>query len=144
MALRYSYHARLVTLEGMLTDEQNNYALIRTVDWLDPRHDELGLELGAGSGNLTVMLSASVAKLTIIEQSVEMLAIIRNRLPQVDANGNMLALPLASKSFSFVDSSFALHHLNHSQQLLALEEMDRVLLPGGRLDITGLMMETMK
>lgn len=144
MALRYGNHAPLVTLEGKLTEEQYKYALIRTVDWLDPGHDEHGLELGAGSGNLTVLLSAYGAKVTVIEQSVEMLAIIRDRLPQVDAKqGNMLALPLASKSFSFIGCSFAMHHLNHSQQLLALEEMDRVLLTGGRLVITGLMTETM-
>lgn len=144
MALRYGYLAPLVTLDGKLTEEQYNHALIRTVDWLDPGHDEHGLELGAGSGNLTVLLSAYGAKVTVIEQSVEMVAIIRDRLPQVDAKqGNMLALPLASQSFSFIGCSFAMHHLNHSQQLLALEEMDRVLLSGGRMVITGLMIETM-
>lgn len=144
MALRYGYHAPLVTLDGLLTEEQYNYALIRTVDWLDPGHDEQGLELGAGSGNLTVLLSVSGTKLTVVEQSVEMLAIMKDRLPQVDAKqGNMLALPLGSKNFSFIVCSFAMHHLNHSQQLLALEEMDRVLLSGGRMVITGLMIESL-
>jgi putative AdoMet-dependent methyltransferase len=142
MAIQHGYKAPIVTLSGILSEEQYNLALLRTVDWLDPRYDELGLELGAGSGNLSSMLAAAGTKLTVVEQSTEMLSIIRDRLPAIDAKqGNLLALPLAASSYSFIGCSFAMHHLNHSQQLLALEEMDRVLLMGGRLVITGLIEE---
>lgn len=139
-AIRHGFRAPLVSLEDVLSEEQYYEALYRTVDWLDPRFEEPGLELGAGSGNLSVLLAAAEAKLTVIEQSAEMLAILRKRLPQLDAKqGNLLSLPLAAKSYSFIGCSFAMHHLSHSQQLLALEEMDRVLKSGGRLVITGLM-----
>ncbi len=140
MALSYGYKAPIVTLEGVLSVEQYNQALLKTAEWLDPRVDELGLELGAGSGNLSVLLASTGARLTLIEQSAEMLAILRERLPQIDAKqGNLLALPLAAQSYSFIGCSFAMHHLTPSQQLLALEEMDRVLVNGGRLVLTGLM-----
>jgi putative AdoMet-dependent methyltransferase len=36
---------------------------------------------------------------------------------------------------------FAFHHVNEDQQLLGLEEIDRVLKPHGRVVITGLMFE---
>lgn len=140
IALRDGYKAPLAMLEGVLSEDQYNHALYKSVDWLDPHFEETGLELGAGSGNLSVLLAAAGAKLTVIEQSSEMLSILRERLPMVDAKqGNLLSLPLAAQSYSFIGCSFAMHHLNHSQQLLALDEMDRVLCSGGRLVITGLM-----
>lgn len=142
MALSYGYNAPIVTLEGVLSEEQYHHTLLKTAEWLDPRGEELGLELGAGSGNLSVILASSGARLTVIEQSAEMLSILRERLPQVDAKqGNLLALPLAAQSYAFIGCSFAMHYLTESQQLLALEEMDRVLLNGGRLVISGLMAE---
>jgi putative AdoMet-dependent methyltransferase len=140
MALSYGYKAPIIILEGVLTEEQYNQALLKTAEWLDPRVDELGLELGAGSGNLSILLASAGARLTVIEQSAEMLAIVRERLPQIDAKqGNLLALPLAAQTYAYIGCSFAMHHLTPSQQLLALEEMDRVLLNGGRLVVTGLM-----
>ncbi|MBD2869706.1 MerR family transcriptional regulator [Paenibacillus arenilitoris] len=143
LASRYGEFAPLVHIEAMLTKEQYYRSLVRTADWLDPQPGELGLELGAGSGNLTALLAAGGARLTVIEQSARMLAILRNRLPDVEARqGNLLALPLAGHAYAFIGCSFALHHLNQSQQLLALEEMDRVLRIGGRLALTGFMEES--
>ncbi|WP_245600079.1 MerR family transcriptional regulator [Paenibacillus harenae] len=142
LARRYGIVAPYVHLEGLLPEEHYYQALARTADWLDPQTGERGLELGAGSGNLTVLLASGGAKLTVIEQSAEMLAILRDRLPQVNARqGNLLALPLTSQAYAFIGCSFALHHLNRSQQLYALGEMDRVLMSGGRIVITGLMFE---
>jgi putative AdoMet-dependent methyltransferase len=140
LALSYGCNAPMVSLEGVLSEDQYHQALLKTAEWLDPRGEEVGLELGAGSGNLSVLLASAGARLTVIEQSAEMLAILRKRLTQVDAKqGNLLALPLAAQSYNFIGCSFTMHHLTHSQQLLALEEMDRVLLNGGRIVISGLM-----
>ncbi|WP_141501458.1 MerR family transcriptional regulator [Paenibacillus luteus] len=140
IALQHGYRAPLITLNGIISEEHYNLSLHKTIEWLDPRHDEIGLELGAGSGNLSVLVTNAGAKLTVVEQSAEMLSLIRERLPDVDAKqGNLLALPLAAQSYSFIVCTFAMHHLTSSQQLLALAEMDRVLLNGGRIVITGLM-----
>lgn len=140
LALQHGFDTPLVSLGGLLSEEQYNDALINTVEWLDPGMGELGLELAPGSGNLSALLVRAGAKLTAVEQSAEMLAILRGRLPAVEAKlGNMLALPLAAQSYSFIACTFAMHHLNTDQQLMALEEMDRVLLPGGRLAVTGIM-----
>lgn len=142
IALQHGYNAPFITLKEIVTEEQYQDSLLKTADWLDPRFEEIGLEIGSGSGNLSVLLAAAGTKLTVVEQSAEMLSIIRERLPGIDAKqGNLLTLPLSAASYSFVACSFAMHHLNDSQQLLALEEMDRVLCAGGRLVITGLMYE---
>ncbi|WP_138750997.1 MerR family transcriptional regulator [Paenibacillus sinopodophylli] len=136
MAILHGYDTPLAVLNGMLEEEHYYQSLVRTVEWLDPYKYENGLELASGSGNLSSLLVQAGANLTVVEQSAEMLAIIRERLPSIDAKqGNMLGLPFATQSFSFIACTFAMHHLDPAQQLLALEEMDRVLLNGGRIAI---------
>ncbi|CAM4401128.1 MerR family transcriptional regulator [Paenibacillus endophyticus] len=137
MALLHGNDTPLAALQGVLEEDQYYQALIRTVEWIDPVSNEPGLELASGSGNLSALLVQAGASLTAVEQSAEMIAIVRRRLPSVDAKqGNMLSLPLAAHSFSFIACSFAMHHLDHAQQEVALEEMDRVLLSGGRIAIS--------
>ncbi|MDQ0058140.1 MerR family transcriptional regulator [Paenibacillus harenae] len=140
MAARYGVEAPLAALEGLITSDQYEHALIRTLEWIDPKKGERGLELGGGSGNLSAMLDGAGADLTIVEQSPAMIQLLHERMPaSVVKQGNMLALPLVESNFAFIGCSFAFRHLSSSQQLLALEEMDRVLLPGGRIIITDIM-----
>ncbi|REK77206.1 MerR family transcriptional regulator [Paenibacillus paeoniae] len=139
LALQYGYEAPLIALAGVIGQQQYQQAIRRTMEWLDPAAHETGLEVGAGGGNLTALLCATGAKMSAVEQSSEMLALLRERLPQVDARqGNLLSLPL-TQLFDFVACSFTLQHLGTSAQLLALGEMDRSLKSGGRLVITGMM-----
>ncbi|GGG58575.1 MerR family transcriptional regulator [Paenibacillus radicis (ex Gao et al. 2016)] len=137
LALIHGQDAPIAALASELTQEQYESALLQTVEWLDPRPQEPGLELGAGTGNLTALLAAQGATVTAVEQSQEMLAVLRARLPAVEPRlGNLLALPVSGPSYRFIASSFAFRHLEPNQQLLALMEADRVLLPAGRLAIT--------
>ncbi|RJE90089.1 MerR family transcriptional regulator [Paenibacillus sp. 1011MAR3C5] len=139
LARQYGYEAPLIALSGIIQPQQYDQAIRRTLEWIDPAPQESGLETGAGSGNLTSLLCAAGAIITAVEQSGEMLSLLRERLPLVDVRqGNLLSLPL-TQTFDFVTCSFALQHLVASGQLLALGEMDRTLKPGGRMVITGLM-----
>jgi len=139
LAQQYGYEAPIIALAGILLPQQYERAIRRTLEWIDPAPHECGLETGAGSGNLTSLLCAAGANMTVVEQSSEMVSLIRGRLPHVDARqGNLLSLPL-TQTFDFVACSFALQHQVDSGQLLALGEMDRTLKPGGRMVITGLM-----
>jgi len=138
LARQYGYEAPIMALSGIMHPQQYERAIRRTLEWIDPAPHECGLETGAGSGNLTSLLCAAGAHMTIVEQSGEMISLLRGRLPHVDARqGNLLSLPL-TQTFEFVACSFALQHLVRSGQLLALGEMDRTLKPGGRMVITGL------
>ncbi|GKU79494.1 MerR family transcriptional regulator [Paenibacillus sp. L3-i20] len=140
IALQYGAKAPIIALSSFIEPELYEQALVRTSEWVDPLDGENGLEVGAGSGNLSVMLNLPGVQLTLVEQSAEMLSILRERLPLTDTRqGNLLALPLSGRTFNFIACSFALQHLEHEGQLLALAEMDRVLLANGRLVLTGFM-----
>lgn len=117
-------------------------ALDFTVQWLSPHPNEVGLDIGAGTGNLSGKLLPTGTTIFAVEQSHEMLLRYREKFPLVTVKlGNFLAIPFFEQPFHFIASSFAFHHLTAEQQLLALEEMNRVLKPNGRICITGLMFE---
>ncbi|KQY82226.1 transcriptional regulator [Paenibacillus sp. Root52] len=123
-------------------DLYHNYdeALEQTADWISPILGEKGLDIGTGTGNLAGRLLQRGADMTAIDQSREMLRTCRNKYPVMHVKlGNFLALPFEGDSFDFVVSSFAFHHLSPDQQLLALEEMQRVLTSRGRICLTDLM-----
>ncbi|MDQ0659874.1 methyltransferase domain-containing protein [Paenibacillus sp. W2I17] len=120
----------------------HNYdeALEQTAHWISPALGEKGLDIGTGTGNLARKLLQHGADMTAIDQSREMLRRCRTKYPEMHVKlGNFLALPFADHSFDFVVSSFAFHHLSPDQQLLALQEMQRVLTSRGRIGLTDLM-----
>ncbi|MCP1187051.1 methyltransferase domain-containing protein [Paenibacillus sp. 1781tsa1] len=120
----------------------HNYeeALEQTTHWVSPALGEKGLDIGTGTGNLAGKLLQQGADMTAIDQSREMLRRCRTKYPEMRVKlGNFLALPFADQSFDFVVSSFAFHHLSPDQQLLALQEMQRVLTSRGRIGLTDLM-----
>ncbi|PQP85394.1 transcriptional regulator [Paenibacillus sp. PCH8] len=120
----------------------HNYdeGLEQTAHWISPASGEKGLDIGTGTGNLAGILLQHGADMTAIDQSREMLRRCRTKYPEMHVKlGNFLALPFADHSFDFVVSSFAFHHLSPDQQLLALQEMQRVLTGRGRICLTDLM-----
>lgn len=120
----------------------HNYdeALEQTAHWISPVPGEKGLDIGTGTGNLAGRLLGRGAAMTAIDQSREMLRRCRTKYPEMHVKlGNFLALPFVDQSFDFVVSSFAFHHLSPDQQLLALQEMQRVLTSRGRIALTDLM-----
>jgi putative AdoMet-dependent methyltransferase len=126
----------------MASGVEYEQALTFTLQWLDPQSGETGLDIGAGTGNLTGRLLQTGAEVCAVEQSRQMLAICRSKYPKAQAKlGNLLALPYFDAQFHFAATSFAFHHVSEDQQLLGLEEIDRVLKPHGRVAITGLMFE---
>lgn len=115
-------------------------ALTLTVQWLAPIPSEKGIDIGTGTGNLAGRLMASGAIMAGVDQSKEMLKQCRRKFPTLETKlGNFLALPYLDRKFDFAVSTFAFHHLTEHQQVLALEEMRRVLKPHGRICITDLM-----
>jgi ubiquinone/menaquinone biosynthesis C-methylase UbiE len=98
------------------------------------------VDLGAGAGFLSQGLAPQVARLHVIDQSPEMLAVARQNLA---GYGNIeyhladgASIPLPDRSVDAVLANMYLHHM--PEPGAAIREMARVLHPGGRLVITDL------
>lgn len=145
---RWNFDAQAAYYDKVLPDEVDGFnphldydqALAQTVHFIAPQLGEKGLDLGTGTGNLAGLCLKKGAKMSGVDQSWEMLQYCQTKYPQMETRlGNFLAIPFFDHSFDFIVTSYALHHLTDDQKLLALEEMHRVLKPGGRLCIADLM-----
>jgi SAM-dependent methyltransferase len=89
------------------------------------------LDLGAGTGKLTALLTALGADVTAVEPDQAMLGELRRGLPSVPAlPGSAEQIPLADASVDAVLCGQSLHWFNLER---ALPEIARVLVPGGTL-----------
>jgi SAM-dependent methyltransferase len=89
------------------------------------------LDLGAGTGKLTALLTALGADVTAIEPDQAMLGELRRGLPSVRAlAGSAEQIPLPDASVDAVLCGQSLHWFNLER---ALPEIARVLVPGGTL-----------
>jgi SAM-dependent methyltransferase len=89
------------------------------------------LDLAAGTGKLTRQLVGLVGRVTAVEPAGGMLAVLRERLPEVDAReGAAEAIPLAD---GVVDAVFVGEAFHWFQTADAAREIVRVLVAGGGL-----------
>jgi SAM-dependent methyltransferase len=109
------------------------------------RKEDRVLDLGAGTGLVTLALAPRAASVTALDISPTMLdrldahaasAGIDNVVAVV---GDMQTLPFEDESFDLVASNYAFHHLADEGKELALSEARRVLVPGGRLVLCDMM-----
>jgi tRNA (cmo5U34)-methyltransferase len=112
-----------------------------------PRYDEMTgaervLELGSGTGNLSLRLAESLprAALTLVDGSEEMIALVRSRIEKagmrqgkaityIDLRFEELEFPTGS--FDLVVSSISLHHVHDKAKLYA--RIRSFMSAGGRL-----------
>src|SRR4051812_45196097 len=89
------------------------------------------LDLAAGTGKLTRVLTGHVATVIAVEPQAPMRAVLAATLPAVEAlDGTAEAIPLADASVDAVFAGDAFHWFDGPR---ALAEIDRVLRPGGVL-----------
>lgn len=100
------------------------------------------LDLGCGTGTLTLMLQQAVpgALITGVDGDPDVLAIARSKSAQVHAQitwdqGLAYDLPYVDGSQDVVLSSLVIHHLASRDKVRAFREVQRVLRPGGRFYI---------
>ena len=97
-------------------------------------------DLGAGTGILASTIAPFVDRIAVVDRSPEMLAAARRRLDGTQNvsfhQGELEALPLPSESIDLAVLSLVLHHV--AEPHVALQEVRRILRPGGRLIIVDM------
>ncbi|BCN29099.1 MerR family transcriptional regulator [Anaeromicropila herbilytica] len=102
-------------------------------------------EIGIGTGNLAkVALESGIEcnDYVGVDQSLNMLKEAKKKCPDIELRlGEYLQLPLDNNIYDTVVTSYAFHHCDHDEKVLAIKEMDKVLSHHGRIIITDLMFE---
>lgn len=112
------------------------------VEHAAPRPGDRVLDVGAGTGSLTIALQRRqpAAEVVALDPDPRALGIARRKADRLALSirfdhGFADALPYPDASFSRVASSFMFHHLARRDKERMLGEVRRVLRPGGRLHL---------
>lgn len=103
------------------------------------------LDIGAGTGLLTLAAAGQVACVTALDISPAMCRHLEDKLKRRSIDnvevlaGSAIELPLANGSVDVILSNYCFHHLRDPDKRRALSEAVRVLRPGGRF-VAGDMM----
>jgi demethylmenaquinone methyltransferase/2-methoxy-6-polyprenyl-1,4-benzoquinol methylase len=107
---------------------------IATTKAIDPREGERILDIACGTGTSSAAIARSGATVVGLDFSPGMLAEARRKHPSAEfVEGDAEKLPFVSDEFDAVTISFGLRNVKNPKN--ALDEMYRVLKPGGRLVI---------
>lgn len=112
----------------------------RLVELASPQPGQRILDIGCGTGTLTVMLKHAQPAATVIglDGDEAVLAIARKKAALDDGNaiiwqlGYSYDLPYPDASFDLVLASMMLHHLTRENKRATFREARRVLKPGSR------------
>lgn len=108
----------------------------RLVDMASPVAGARALDLATGTGDIAFALAAGGASVVGLDITRRMIELARAKQPTVPAAprflvGDMLALPFPDRSFDVVTTGYGLR--NVPNLTLAIQEIRRVLKPGGRM-----------
>jgi ubiquinone/menaquinone biosynthesis C-methylase UbiE len=115
------------------------------VEQASPRPEDHAVDLGCGSGQVTLALAPSVASVTAIDISDKMIRLLaENAAAAGIANIEGRAIPVEQLDFApgsvdLVVTNYALHHLRDEDKPLLVQQVHRWLRPGGRFVIGDMM-----
>lgn len=118
----------------------------RLLELAQPQPADRCLDLGAGSGFLTIPLAQQTANVHAVDLSAGMLASLRAQADQTgDVTittqiGDMAGVAFAPASYDLVVSAYAMHYLLDPQKLILLRRAYDWLAPGGRLLVSDMML----
>lgn len=103
------------------------------------------LDLGSGSGQLTLDAALAAEKVVAVDFSPAMLELLEERAAARGCHNvdtilsSLQSLDLPDQSVDVIVSNYALHHLRHDEKLLLLRRAARWLRPGGTIVIGDMM-----
>ena len=110
-----------------------------------PSSDDVVVDVGAGTGLLTLALAPQVDKVWAIDVSAAMIDYLTTKAASAEldnvetATATAISLPLVDGSASLVVSNYCFHHLADADKERGIAEAFRVLRPGGRAVIGDMM-----
>lgn len=117
----------------------------RIVELAEPQAGHVVVDVGAGTGLLTLELARRTTRVWAIDSSQAMNEYLRAKAASADLENvepvlaSAVSLPLVDDVADLVVSNYCLHELRHDDKHRALAEARRVLKPGGRLVIGDMM-----
>src|SRR5690606_19945828 len=100
LANLYDQSAAQMAVGPYLTTRDYEATLAFMTQWLAPQAGEIGLDVGTGTGNLASKLIVNDCMMYAIDQSNEMLARCRLKLPHIATKlGNALSIPYVDHHF---------------------------------------------
>jgi SAM-dependent methyltransferase len=108
-----------------------------------PSDRDVAIDLGSGSGFLTIPMAGCVRRLYAVDHSQRMLEHLGDKLADeglrvVAARGDLRTCT-PPEPVDIVVSNYALHHLGHSAKIELLERCRTWMNPGGRIVVADLM-----
>ncbi|MBN2307212.1 class I SAM-dependent methyltransferase [Candidatus Peregrinibacteria bacterium] len=95
------------------------------------------LDAGAGTGRVTLRLYEAGAKVTALDISSEMLALLHRKNSEIEVvEGDMEAMPFEDERFDMVFSSLAMVHLKKVDTFL--DECYRIVKDGGKVVLVNI------
>lgn len=102
------------------------------VEIADVHDDDALLDVGGGTGRVSILFNGRVKKMFIVDSSINMLREAKEKGIKT-VNSNSERLPFPDESFQRIIIVDALHHVKNQKETLA--EMWRVLRKGGKIII---------
>ena len=141
----YGWDDRVEAWEEVVASDAFLALRDRIVERAAPTADDRVVDLGAGTGLVSLAVAPRVQEVVAVDISSRMIERLE-AAATADGISNLRALeadlrvlPLEDEWATLVVSNYAFHHLDDAGKELALSEARRVLQPGGRLVICDMM-----
>lgn len=109
------------------------------IEHANPHPESVVLDLGCGSGQLSLPISLEAKSVVAVDISPKMIDLLREKtvaanISNVDVKvASIQKLSFEPQSFDLVVSNYALHHLSDDQKKIAVQSAFDWLKPGGRI-----------